>query len=146
MRYLHKLIISTLFIATFGYGTTINVPSDQTTIQAGIDAASNGDTVLVAQGFYCDTVNFIGKNIVVGSYYIIDHNETFIDSTRLGIGNPYYYYNENCGQFFGGVKFVNGEDSSAVLTGFTITSSFGDSPLKCINSSPTLSNLSILVS
>ena len=113
------------------------------TIQAGIDAASDGDTVLVAQGVYCDTVNFIGKNIVVGSHYIIDHNETFIDSTRLGIGNPYYYYNENCGDFFGGVKFVNGEDSTAVLTGFTITSTFGNSPIQCVDSSPTLSYLTV---
>nr|MCS5654129.1 leucine-rich repeat domain-containing protein [Candidatus Neomarinimicrobiota bacterium] len=112
------------------------------TIQAGIDAASDGDTVLVAQGVYCDTVNFIGKNIVVGSHYIIDHNETFIDSTRLGIGNP-YYYNENCGDFFGGVKFVNGEDSTAVLTGFTITSTFGNSPIQCVDSSPTLSYLTV---
>ena len=41
------------------------------------------------------------------------------------------------------VTFENGEDSSAVLLGFSITSSFANSPLKCIDSSPTLSHLSV---
>ncbi len=34
------------------YATTINVPNDQPTIQAGIDAAVDGDTVLVQTQLY----------------------------------------------------------------------------------------------
>jgi len=46
-------IISVLILASGPlHAATIHVPADQTTIQAGIDAASAGDTVLVACGHY----------------------------------------------------------------------------------------------
>ena len=44
------LAISTLTAAT------INVPEDYSTIQEGINASSEGDTVLVAQGNYVENL------------------------------------------------------------------------------------------
>src|SRR5215471_2526966 len=46
---------------------TINVPGDQATIQGAINAANNGDTVLVAPGTYTENINFNGKAITVTS-------------------------------------------------------------------------------
>jgi Bacterial Ig-like domain (group 3) len=46
---------------------TIHVPADQPTIQAGINAANTGDTVLVAPGTYYENIDFMGKAITVTS-------------------------------------------------------------------------------
>ena len=82
--------------------STINVPSDQPTIQDGINAAVNGDTVLVAPGTYTENVNFNGKAIVVRSSG--GPKITIIDGGSQGAV----------------VTFSSGETNGSVLSGFTL--------------------------
>jgi hypothetical protein len=89
----------------------INVPDDFDTIQEAIDAAADGDTVLVDNGTYNEMVNFNGKNIVVGSLYLTTGEIEHIDNTIIdgdGINRSV-------------VLIRNGETNEAVLSGFTIT-------------------------
>lgn len=94
----------------------IHVPADQPTIQLGIDAASDGDTVLVAPGTYTGDGNrdiyFRGKAIVVMSE---GGAEATIVDCQASFGNRHR-----------GFLFVGGEGPNAILRGFTIRNGFAD--------------------
>ena len=118
---------------------TIHVPADQPTIQAGIDAAMDGDLVLVAPDTYVENIDFLGKAIVVRSE--AGAIETVIDGNNA----------DTC------VSFMNGETQTSIIEGFTITNGLGiyDGPgipdkrykgggVTCDYSSPVIRNCSII--
>ena len=47
-----QVLTSLILFSTFSSATTIHIPSDYSTVQEGIDASVDGDTVLIAQGTY----------------------------------------------------------------------------------------------
>ncbi len=100
-------------------GFVINIPDDQPTIQTGIDVAEQGDTVLVAPGTYYENINFKGKNIVVASNFVYTSDFDDIENTIINGSTPETTDTASC------VIFCSGEDSTAVLQGFTITQGTG---------------------
>ena len=82
---------------------TINVPTEEPTIQAAIDAASNGDTVLVSPGTYYEKLDFEGKAITLASSG--GAAATILDGNG---GGPI-------------VNFHTSEGNASVLQGFTLT-------------------------
>jgi parallel beta-helix repeat protein/predicted outer membrane repeat protein len=83
---------------------------DAATIQAGVDSASAGDSVMLAAGTFTGVgnrdVSFMGKAITVTSYY--GAASTIID----------------CGGLGRGFTFSSGETSSSVLSHVTIRNGF----------------------
>ncbi len=99
--------------------TLIHVPADYPKIQLAIDAASDGDTVLVAENTYYENINFKGKAIVIGSEFILDGDTNHIPKTIINGSQP---LNPDIGSV---VTFESGEDTTSVLCGFTITGGTG---------------------
>jgi parallel beta-helix repeat protein len=102
----------------------IHIPSDQPTIQAGIDAAINNDTITVAPGRYVTNFDFSGKSVLVTSE--AGPELTFLEPLSLNLPIA---------------KFANGENLSAVLRGFTLQNTTERAVAVLIsNGSPTIEN------
>lgn len=113
---------------------TLNVPADYSTIQSAINAAVNGDTVLVSPGTYFETINFQGKAITVTS--AAGAQTTVIDG----------------GNVDSVVTFAASEGPGSILDGFTIqhgrsgfdTPGFGTGGgVRTSGTSPTIANNTI---
>jgi parallel beta-helix repeat protein len=91
--------------------TTIHVPADQPTIQKGIDAANNGDTVLVAPGVYNEAIDFEGKAITVESSGG-PASTTIVWAYPPVLTGAYSLFV---------VTFQTNETRNSVLSGFTLT-------------------------
>ncbi|MDO9578309.1 MAG: FlgD immunoglobulin-like domain containing protein [Candidatus Cloacimonadales bacterium] len=86
-----------------------------TTIQEGIDASANTDTVLVYPGTYYENIDYNGKSIIVGSLNLTTGDEQYISQTIID-GNQ----NGSC------VRVMSEEDSTTTIYGFSITNGSGN--------------------
>ena len=116
---LSKIIICCVFllICSLAFGADRDVPYDYPTIQAAIDAASDGDAVVLASdttysGSGNTRINFMGKAITVRS--VDPGDPDTVASTVIDGGNS--------AQLF---VFCMGETGASKVQGITITGGYG---------------------
>lgn len=103
MKPAHYLpIVALLGTALCAQAVTLRVPQDRRSIQRAIEAAQDGDDVLVSPGTYNENIDFLGKAITVHS--TDGPKSTIIDG----------------GQRDSVVIFQNGEGRQSVIRGFTL--------------------------
>ncbi len=111
MKKLTSFLTCFLMIVPCGAGIITvddNGPADFNNIQAAIDAANSGETIVVQPGLYNGHINFLGKNIILTSTNSADFNT--IKSTSIGSAYP----NE------ASITFNGIEDPNCRLVGFNI--------------------------
>jgi parallel beta-helix repeat protein len=98
-----------VFAASYASPSVINIPDDYPTIQEGLDVSSDGDTVLVEPGYYVENIVFGGHNVTLGSLFLTTGDSSYIWGTSIA--------GDSSGRV---VSFGAGEDTTAMLIGFTV--------------------------
>ena len=113
--------------------TLIEIPTMFSEIQSAIEAASNGDTLLLLPGTYNENIIFNGKQILITSMYHFDSNEAIITETVIDGGSN-----------GATVSFINDEDTTSILAGLTIRGSSSESAgILCGNANPIIRDANI---
>jgi len=124
------VLASFLLSTEFAMAATVRVPADQSTIQAGLNAASWGDTVLVAPGVYTGNGN---RDILLAGRVLLSEKgpEVTIIDCQASSGDRHR-----------GFSFSSTADASTVVDGFTITNGWADAGggIRCYYSGPTIRN------
>lgn len=98
----------------------IRVPADFQTIQSAVNAAQEGDTVLVSPGTYYENVQLRGRNIVLTSRYFLDNDPASIIRTTIIDGSqPAHPDTASC------ILVWKGESQNTVIQGFTLQNGSG---------------------
>ena len=109
MRIINVLLTVLFVLSSITFARIIRVPGQEDNIQLGINAARDGDTVLVSNGQWVGAISFRGKDITVASRYIIAQIPGTIENTLISAT-----WGDST------VSFNNDETSDAHLIGFTI--------------------------
>jgi len=112
-----KQCLPALLLSSAAAAGVVRVPLDFARIQNAIDAASTGDTVLVAPGRYPEILTFRGKAITVTGRDPLDPD--VVASTIVDASGAY------CADTCSVVRFSAGEGPGSVLAGLTLTGGRG---------------------
>ena len=117
------LVFVLICLNSWLYSTTWHIKQDGTgnftTIQEGIEASVDADTVLVYPGTYLENINYNAKNITVASLELTTGDEQYIYSTIID------------GQRLSSCVSIISQETDTCLRGLTITNGQGenDDPL-----------------
>jgi|WetSurMetagenome_2_1015567.scaffolds.fasta_scaffold889462_2 hypothetical protein len=77
-----------MLLSNWSGATVIEVPNDYPTIQQAINAAADGDTIIVFPDIYYENINFREKNLILTSLYYQDADIAYINSTIIDGSTP----------------------------------------------------------
>lgn len=103
----------------FLLGQTHEVPSVYPDIQAAINAAQEGDTVLVSPGIYYENLQLRGRNIVLTSRFRLEQNPALIEQTVVDGSQPAHPDTASC------LLIWKNETAATVIEGFTFRGGTG---------------------